>query len=267
MPKRTYPRIEPGTRFGRLTVVCYLHTDKHRKPVYQVLCDCGKEFYAAGGAMKTGNTNSCGCLHKERVKEMGQRPRVYNLKDGTQSLSLAGETFGKLLVLSCKASDERGVLWECRCECGKIATLPTCVLMKGTESCGCLRGNSTGCIEAAVKSSARKRKAILLVPDEDKPRVLRQDGYVTISGMYHHPNANKRGVIKEHRYVMSKHLGRPLRDFENVHHINGVRSDNRLDNLELWIKSQPPGQRVQDVVAYAKQIMELYPEYFSDSIH
>lgn len=64
--------------------------------------------------------------------------------------------------------------------------------------------------------------------------------------------------ILEHRYVMEFHLGRKLTAHENVHHINGLRSDNRITNLELWNTSQPPGQRIQDKVAWAKEILAQY---------
>ena len=73
-----------------------------------------------------------------------------------------------------------------------------------------------------------------------------------------HPNADSNGRVAEHRHVMSESLGRPLEPFENVHHINGVRDDNRLENLELWNTCQPAGQRVDDKVAWALEILRLY---------
>jgi len=74
---------------------------------------------------------------------------------------------------------------------------------------------------------------------------LRKDGYRLI--------ARK----PQHRLVMEQMLGRPLRRFEHVHHRNGIRSDNRPDNLELWTKPQPFGQRPEDLVEW---MLENYAE-------
>lgn len=64
----------------------------------------------------------------------------------------------------------------------------------------------------------------------------------------------------QHRHVMESHLGRKLLRNESVHHINGDRADNRLHNLELWNTSQPSGQRAEDKVAWAREILSLYGE-------
>ena len=71
-------------------------------------------------------------------------------------------------------------------------------------------------------------------------------------------NGNRRVWTMQHRQVMEEFLGRPLRREETVHHKNGNRSDNRIENLELWSKSQPPGQRVDDKIEWCIAFLSLY---------
>lgn len=105
-------------------------------------------------------------------------------------------------------------------------------------------------------------------------RWVKPDGYVYINlakddpmrAMCQNANGNnQRGYVLEHRVVMAGHLGRPLLAAERVHHRNGKRGDNRIENLELWTlgHKDPSGVRVADCIvdrfAHQPEIARLKP--------
>jgi len=111
-------------------------------------------------------------------------------------------------------------------------------------------------LEMCIKHYQRVKK---WADPEKTARATSGSGYIDSNGYRLITIDGKR--VLEHRYVMSKYLGRDLLANENVHHKNGDRSDNRLENLELWSKSQPSGQRVEDKLKWAYEIISLYKDY------
>lgn len=84
----------------------------------------------------------------------------------------------------------------------------------------------------------------------------RQDWHVDKNG-YRFCTSNGKGIY-EHRIVMERSIGRPLRSHETVHHKNGIRTDNRIENLELWSSRHGKGQRVEDKAEFAFDFLREY---------
>lgn len=135
------------------------------------------------------------------------------------------------------------------CDCGTNSTVNTTDLLKGVRrSCGCDKGYIKRGKDHYNWKDGRKLNC----------------GYVMLS-FPDHPRADRGGYVLEHILVMEKEIGRYLRKGENVHHRNGVRDDNRLENLELWSSSQPSGQRVEDKTVWAIEwLLDYSPELFSE---
>jgi hypothetical protein len=67
--------------------------------------------------------------------------------------------------------------------------------------------------------------------------------------------------ILEHRYVYEQHYGITLTKNQTIHHKNGDRLNNHIDNLELWDTSQPKGQRVEDKIKFYFELVEQYKDH------
>jgi hypothetical protein len=156
--------------------------------------------------------------------------------------NLSGKKFNMWTALYRTESDKNyKSMWVCRCDCGRYSPVRAYEVETG-KSKSCAK-----CSHSGKRSSSWKGG-----------RTKTSDGYVLIR-VDSHPKAQKYGkYVPEHRIIMENIIGRYLKEYENVHHINGKRDDNKPENLELWSTSQPCGQRVSDKLRWAKEIIETY---------
>ena len=119
---------------------------------------------------------------------------------------------------------------------------------------GCDRlGNRKGLCATHYRQSKDRG---FLTPIGHRPG-KRPDG----SGTYHQGYIRYKingKYVTEHRLVMEEHLGRPLYEWESIHHLNGIRDDNRIENLELWTVPPRKGVRVEDAIKDAQTFLESY---------
>jgi len=172
---------------------------------------------------------------KKQLNKEQKMPRG-NPKD------ITGKKYGLLTVIKATGFRglNRGVTWLCKCDCGGDTIVIGSYLRSGhRKSCGCLH----------------KRRG----PDNPNWKGTK---YYSRDYSYiykpDHPNSIK-SYVSEHVFVMSEHIGRKLEQGEIVHHKNGNRKDNRLENLELRLTNRhAPGQAVHDLIKYAIEILNKY---------
>lgn len=114
----------------------------------------------------------------------------------------------------------RGHLWVnrvCR-KCSQTSPIRVSSLLNSLKKGKKL---SNGCVLCGYKSD-----------NLGKGKYKKDGGYIVVL-CKQHPNATKQGTVAEHRLVMEESLGRYLTSYETVHHINGIKDDNRIENLQL----------------------------------
>lgn len=153
-----------------------------------------------------------------------------------KAIDLTDRQFGRLTIIRPVWQDTNTrkniKKWECQCECGNILRTFTNALVSGKiRSCGCLRY---------------------------KGGKLNNYGYKSIY------SRELRKYVQEHRVLYEQHYGIKLQPHQTVHHKNGIRDDNRVENLELWDSRHPKGQLVSDKLTHYFDIVKEYlshPEY------
>ena len=119
-----------GKRFGRLVVI-ERHHSTPKKVFWRCKCDCGNETVVDGWSLRSGETKSCGCYHREITS--------------SARIDMVGKTFGKLTVLEYDhTGDRREIYYKCQCECGNVIVTRGSSLRSGhTLSCGCTTKSKT----------------------------------------------------------------------------------------------------------------------------
>jgi hypothetical protein len=161
---------------------------------------------------------------------------------------ITGLRFGRLIAIKPVGKANNGhTIWLTKCDCGNEKEIIGTNLTKKTnptQSCGCFR----------------KETVSKLRTGENHYNWKNGEGSINGKGYREFRHGELRGV-RVHRYVYEQHYGIKLTPNQNIHHINGDRLDNRIENLELWDTTQPCGQRVEDKINFYFELVEKYKDH------
>jgi hypothetical protein len=206
-----------GKRMGKLTVMeeAPEGVTYRSNPIIKCKCDCGNDHPVKLINIQRGEIGSCGCIRREQMKR-------FSGKNSNKFIDKTGTTKGDWTVLGIVEGKPtgKGVYWKYQCKCG--------VTLETRQS-----PTSTKCKKCSLEEKEIENKKI---------KQIDRAGYIRVKSSGH-PRANTHGYVLEHILIVEKRIGRFVGKTETIHHINGIRSDNRDENLELWDKNHPPGQR------------------------
>lgn len=119
-----------GKKFGRVLIISDAGLNKHRKYIWNCLCDCGTYFTTVGARLRRGDTLSCGCLNSEIISKRS-------------TIDIKNKRFGKVVVIERAGTNKKGkATWKCKCDCGNIfITLGKYLRNGDTGSCGCSKAS------------------------------------------------------------------------------------------------------------------------------
>lgn len=247
-----------GRRFGRLEVIKLVGTHpKKRVLVWLCRCDCGNEKEMLSTAMTSNHARSCGCLQRERASKMNSREnckravvddvaKVEALERGGLNRSQIANLLGcSVSTVSRMLIERGGRVHKQRRYLNAEETTEAIERYKAGHRLSDIAndlGVSTATVYKKARGHAKVRAAGRVYVGSMRKEA---SGYIITSLHRSDPlyvMANQNGTVMEHRLVMARHIGRPLEEFESVHHINGDRSDNRIENLQLRQGAHGRGQ-------------------------
>lgn len=145
-----------GERFGRLVALERRVGSRKQAAAWLCRCDCGSEKWVITELLRSGKTQSCGCLHKE---QLSARRSV---------IEESGTRFGKLVVLGPAGkggAHSHYLLWECLCDCGNKTVVEGKRLRDGSKkSCGCLIAESVTATHAIDITGKRFGRLVAVKP-------------------------------------------------------------------------------------------------------